>query len=87
LAPFSGIDIVGITVHVFTPCTVVQMSTFFSRAKTALIFGLVILFGSIFPFVAVNTTATSTSRKVSHPILTEIVPVCTPILSWIVDLG
>lgn len=44
-----------------------QMTVFFSKAKTAVIIGLVILFGSVFPDIAVEGGSVSSASKVSQP--------------------
>ena len=41
-----------------------QMTVFFSKAKTAVIIGLVILFGSVFPDIAVEGGSVSNAGKV-----------------------
>ena len=46
---------------------VLQMTVFFSKAKTAVIIGLVILFGSVFPDIAVEGGSVSSAAKVSLP--------------------
>ena len=46
---------------------VLQMTVFFSKAKTAVIIGLVILFGSVFPDIAVEGGSVSSAAKVSSP--------------------
>ena len=56
-------------------CAAAQISVFFSKAKTALIIGLVLLFGSIFPYVAVSGASHELWEKVgvnefSKPVMT-----------------
>ncbi len=48
-------------------CTVslfLQISVFFSRAKTALVMGTLLLFGSVFPYVGVGDPSYSMTAKV-----------------------
>ena len=42
-----------------------QVSVFFSRAKTATVMGVLLLFGSIFPYVGVSGPSYSYSAKVT----------------------
>lgn len=41
-----------------------QIAVFFSRAKTAMVIGVVILFGSVFPYIGVAGSSYSRSSKV-----------------------
>jgi hypothetical protein len=49
------------------PCPHFQLTVFFSKSKTAVIIGLVILFCSVFPIISVGSNKTSESAKVLLP--------------------
>jgi hypothetical protein len=46
-----------------------QISAFFSKAKTANIIGLVLLFGTVFPYIAISSDSVSYSMKTLAAIL------------------
>ena len=52
-------------VRVCCHCLQAQLTVFFSKSKTAVVIGLVILFCSVFPIIAVGSDSTSESSKVA----------------------
>ena len=52
------------TVHDTGLCR--QLTTYFSKAKTAAVFGLLILFGSVFPYIGVAPSSILQYQKVRY---------------------